>query len=198
MVRLANARPGELTVVAVGPLTNLAIALNVEPRLPELIKSLVIMGGAFQVPGNTSPAAEFNIVVDPEAAAQVFAGFPNLTAIGLDVTERVGLSKQDWSDVVDRTGLRPAAALFGEVGAHAFANRNIDQFHLHDPLAMMVAIDPGLVRSEEATVVVDLDDANLGRTRIVGPGSTHVAVEVDVERALAEFRRVVGLSVLTA
>ena len=194
IVRLANARPGELVLVAVGPLTNVAIALNVEPRLPQLLKSLVIMGGAFTVPGNTTPTAEFNILVDPEAAAQVFAaGFPAVTAIGLDVTERVGLTKQDWSRVVDRTDLRPAAALFGEVGAHSFANRQVDRFHLHDPLATMVAVNPSLVRGESAEVVVDLDAEHLGQTRMSGPGTTLVALEVDTERALAEFRQVVGL-----
>src|SRR3954451_25494874 len=73
LIRLARQRPGELTLVALGPLTNLAIALNVEPSLPKLLKSVVIMGGAYTVPGNTTPAAEFNILVDPEAADQVFA-----------------------------------------------------------------------------------------------------------------------------
>lgn len=194
IVRHANARPGELTLVAVGPLTNVAIALNVEPRLPELLRSLVIMGGAFRVPGNTTPWAEFNIVVDPEAAAQVFAaGFPNLVAVGLDVTERVGLTKSDWSSVTQGSKKRPSAALFGEVGAHAFASRAIEQFHLHDPLSMIVAVDPSLVELEGATVVVDLDDEYLGRTRIDGPGTSQIALGVDVERALDEFRRTVGL-----
>ena len=88
----------ELTLVAVGPLTNLAIALNVEPRLPDLLPSVVIMGGAFHVPGNVTPAAEFNIYVDPEAAGQVFAAtFPRLVAVGLDVTERVRLTRDDWN-----------------------------------------------------------------------------------------------------
>jgi inosine-uridine nucleoside N-ribohydrolase len=196
IVRLANAEPGEITLVAVGPLTNVAIALNVEPRLPQLLKSLVIMGGAFSVPGNTTAAAEFNILVDPEAAAQVFAaGFPGLTAIGLDVTERVGLTKADWSGVANRDDLRPSAALFGEVGAHSFSSREVERFHLHDPLAMMVAVDPSLVRGEDAAVVVDLDEGNLGRTRMVGPGSTRVALDVDIERALTEFRQTVGLDV---
>src|SRR5688500_8099753 len=99
MIRLARARPGELTLVCVGPLTNLAIALNVEPSLPDLVAGVVIMGGAFWVPGNITPAAEFNICVDPDAAAQVFDAAPrfkHLTAIGLDVSHQTALTRADW------------------------------------------------------------------------------------------------------
>jgi inosine-uridine nucleoside N-ribohydrolase len=194
IVRLANARPGEVTLVAVGPLTNIAIALNVEPRLPELLKAVVIMGGAFTVPGNTTPTAEYNILADPEAAGQVFAaGFRSLTAIGLDVTHQVALTKVDWEGSVGRADLPRSAALFAEVGGHFFGGRKAARFHLHDPLAIMVAVDPGLVRGEEAAVVVDLVAPEHGRTRMDGAGTTTVALEVEAERALAEFRQTVGL-----
>ena len=69
----ARAYPGELIGVATGPLTNLALALREEPALPKLLRRLVIMGGAFDYRGNTTPVAEWNISVDPEAAAEVFA-----------------------------------------------------------------------------------------------------------------------------
>ena len=72
-VRAAHAHPGELIGVATGPLTNLALALRAEPALPALLRRLVIMGGAFAYRGNTTPVAEWNISVDPEAAAEVFA-----------------------------------------------------------------------------------------------------------------------------
>ena len=72
-VRAAHAYPGELVGVATGPLTNLALALRSEPALPKLLRRLVIMGGAFDYRGNTTPVAEWNISVDPEAAAEVFA-----------------------------------------------------------------------------------------------------------------------------
>ena len=112
LIRLARLRPREVTLVTLGPLTNLAIALNVEPNLPELLKSVVVMGGAYSVPGNTTPAAEFNILVDPEAAEQVFtARFPNLTTVGLDVTERVALTRDDWDAVDTATCLPPPATL---------------------------------------------------------------------------------------
>jgi purine nucleosidase len=74
-VRAAHAHPGELIGLVTGPLTNLALALRTEPALPALLRRLVIMGGSFDYRGNTAPVAEWNISVDPEAAAEVFAAW---------------------------------------------------------------------------------------------------------------------------
>ena len=194
LIRLARQRPSELTLVALGPLTNLAIALNVEPRLPELLKSLVIMGGAYTVPGNTTPAAEFNILVDPEAADQVFtAPFPRMTAVGLDVTEQVALTRDDWDAVNTGTSLPRTATLLREVGGSAFSKLGRDQFALHDPLSVAIAIDPTLIEIRELAIAVDTVDPELGRTRIMGPGTVRVAASVESVRALEDFRRTVGL-----
>jgi inosine-uridine nucleoside N-ribohydrolase len=194
IIRLARQHPGVLTLVTLGPLTNLAIALNVEPALPELLKSVVVMGGAFTVPGNTTPAAEFNILADPEAAEQVFsAPFPNLTAVGLDVTERVALTRDDWDAVNAADSLPPSASLLREVGKFAFSKLGRDQFSLHDPLAVAVATDPTLVDVRELAITVDVVEPDRGRTRIVGPGTVRVAASVDAQRALEEFRWTVGL-----
>jgi len=180
--------------VTLGPLTNLAIALNVEPGLPELLKSVVVMGGAFTVPGNTTPAAEFNILVDPEAAEQVFAApFRNLTVVGLDVTERVALTRDDWDAVNTAESLAPSASLLREVGKFAFSRLGRDRFSLHDPLSVAVATDPTLVDFQEVAIAVDGIEPERGRTRITGPGSARVSTSVDAERALEEFRRTVGL-----
>ena len=194
LIRLARQRPGELTLVALGPLTNLAIALNVEPRLPELLKSLVIMGGAYTVPGNTTPEAEFNILVDPEAADQVFtAPFSNMTAVGLDVTEQVALTRDDWDAVNTGSSLPRTATLLREVGGSAFSKLGRDKFALHDPLSVAVAIDPTLIAVRELAIAVDTVDPELGRTRITGPGTVRVAASVESVRALEDFRRTVGL-----
>ena len=108
MIRLVKERPGEITLVCVGPLTNLAIALNVEPRFPEYLRRLVIMGGAYFVPGNVTPAAEFNFYCDPEAADQVLrTPFPDLIAIGLDVSHQVALPRSLWEAVRDDRSRRP-------------------------------------------------------------------------------------------
>jgi purine nucleosidase len=194
LIRLARRRRGELTLVALGPLTNLAIALNVEPELPGLLKAVVVMGGAFTVPGNTTPAAEFNILVDPDAADQVLsAPFPNLTAVGLDVTEQVALTRDDW-DAVNNASSKPrSACLFREVGKVAFSKLGRDQFLLHDPLSVAVAIDPSLIVVRELSIAVDTVEPELGRTRIAGPGNVRVATSVDSKRALEDFRRTIGL-----
>ena len=97
IVEEARRRPGELTLVTLGPLTNLAVALEREPALPGLLRGYVLMGGAFGVPGNTTPTTEWNIHCDPEAARIVFRAWgdaveaePRISrplALGLDVTE---------------------------------------------------------------------------------------------------------------
>jgi purine nucleosidase len=194
LIRLARHRPGELVLVALGPLTNLAIALNVEPELPGFLKSVILMGGAYAVPGNATPAAEFNILVDPEAADQVLtAPFPNLTAVGLDVTERVALTRDDWNAVNVDSSLPRTARLLREVGGSAFTKLGRDQFSLHDPLSVAVAIDPTLIAAQELAIAVDTTEPELGRTRIMGPGPVRVAASVDSQRALEDFRRTVGL-----
>jgi purine nucleosidase len=96
IVDAARRRPGEITIVTLGPLTNLAVALLREPALPELLRGWVLMGGAYRHPGNTAPTTEWNIHCDPEAAKIAFGawgeavsahGRPRAVALGLDVTE---------------------------------------------------------------------------------------------------------------
>jgi len=101
-IRAAHAYPGELVAIAVGPLTNLALALRKEPALPKLLRRLVIMGGAFDYRGNTTPVAEWNISVDPEAAAEVFTGWGAAwglepprhlpIVLGLNLTENIAMT----------------------------------------------------------------------------------------------------------
>lgn len=89
IVDSARAQPGQITLVPVGPLTNIALALQIEPKLPQLIKQIVLMGGAIQEGGNVSPVAEANIWNDPHAADAVFTAGFDLTMVGLDVTYQV-------------------------------------------------------------------------------------------------------------
>ncbi|WP_026549829.1 nucleoside hydrolase [Arthrobacter sp. Br18] len=94
-VETVRAHPGQITGLITGPLTNFALALRAEPRLPELLRGLVIMGGAFNYPGNTTPVAEWNISVDPHAAREVFAAYRGLpeeklpVVCALETTERI-------------------------------------------------------------------------------------------------------------
>jgi len=116
LIEEARRRPGELTLVTLGPLTNLAVAVLREPELPRLLKRYVLMGGAYRSPGNTAPTTEWNIHVDPDAARVVFrawaeagaaSGSPRPVALGLDVTERARMTPQHVVELARRAGSRP-------------------------------------------------------------------------------------------
>ena len=126
IVELARSRPGEVVLVTLGPLTNLALALEREPSLPRLLRSWVLMGGAYRAPGNTTPTTEWNLHVDPDAAKACFAawaaaraagelgGHPLPLAMGLDVTERAALLPSHLGRLAQRAGLPPRdAGAFG-------------------------------------------------------------------------------------
>jgi purine nucleosidase len=114
LISLARARDGELLLMTLGPLTNLAVALERGPRLPRLLRGYALMGGAYGVPGNTSPTTEWNIHVDPDAAKAVFAAWaaaaqddPGIRpplAMGLDVTEQVRFLPQHIARLARRAG----------------------------------------------------------------------------------------------
>ena len=135
IVEEARRRPGELTLVTLGPLTNLAIALLVEPALPRLLRRWVCMGGAFRVPGNTTPVSEWNVHCDPEAARLVFAAWqaaveadastPRALVLGLDVTERARLTTDDVVALARRAGSKPDDTLDPDREAGAQERRSV-------------------------------------------------------------------------
>jgi inosine-uridine nucleoside N-ribohydrolase len=180
--------PGVLSVVCTGPLTNLALAVQRDPRITRKVKEVVVMGGAVQMPGNTTPTAEFNIYADPEAAGVVFAQDWPVTMVGLDVTNRVPLRAAE----VERIGHSQTreAVLVREVTRHLFGVRKIEAMALHDPLAVGVAVDHSLVKCQAGPVQVELKgEYTRGQTvfdlrpRVPRPASnTRVALEVDAER----------------
>jgi inosine-uridine nucleoside N-ribohydrolase len=192
IIRLARERPGELTLVCQGPLTNLAIALNVAPELPRLLKSIVVMGGAFKVAGNTTSHAEFNIFADPEAAIEVFNNRAlNLTVIGLDVTHQVAIPRETWEAGADSDSR--AAQLLAKLCAWVWKGHKREAMFLHDPLAVAVAIDPSLVVCAEKAISVSCDEGNRGETKADRTGRINVAESVDVERFLSLFSSLLGL-----
>lgn len=195
IIRLARQFPGEVVLVAVGPLTNLAIALNVFPELAMTLKRLVIMGGAYQVPGNVTPHAEFNIWADPESAQQVFATkFTEAIAVGLDVSHQTMLLRSSWKEAT--TMDTPLANLMNHVCHRSFAVRGQSDFPLHDPLATAVAVDPTIVTCERATIEVVGSGAEEGRTVFMpDPNSAwQVATGVDAPRFVDHFLSIYGLT----
>jgi inosine-uridine nucleoside N-ribohydrolase len=193
IIREATARPGELTLVCTGPLTNLAIALNVAQELPALLRRVVVMGGAFTVEGNVTPFAEYNIFADPEAARQVFDTlFPEMIVVGLDVTRQVALSRAAWERADGAAATGTPARLVAEVCRQAF-DRGESEMFLHDPLAAAVAFDPSLVQCALRSIDVDCGEAERGRTRLIGAGTIQVALGVDAARFLDLFDARLGL-----
>ena len=185
-VELARERPGEITGLVTGPLTNLATAIRVEPELPQLLKRLVVMGGAFQHPGNTTPTSEWNIAVDPEAASEVFAAFSGLPQdrlpiiCPLDITETIEMTPAHVARLAARAGSIPAevvAATDSSTTRSTASNPLVRHFsdavrfymefhrdhdqgflaHMHDPFAAAVALNPGIATVRPATVDVELN-----------------------------------------
>ena len=157
ILEMADRFPGQLVIVALGPLTNLAVALERGRRRLGQVARIVIMGGAIAVPGNVTPSAEFNFHVDPEAAAELFRSGLPLELVPLDATEQVRLRRADLAGTLARG--RPAVARFiDDFTGHLFAlddGRGGDGFALHDPLAVGVALDPSLVEFEPYHVDVE-------------------------------------------
>jgi purine nucleosidase len=165
---MARRYPGEMTLIAIAPLTNLALGLQKDPQGMKQLKEVVIMGGAVRTKGNITSYAEFNIFVDPLAAQMVFASGLPITLVPLDVTHQVFLSPRI---IEGRVGprYRPFPRFVIEAtGYHSagFQFRGGSKvFHLHDPLAVGVAIDPNLVSKERLSITVETQPGEFyGRT----------------------------------
>ena len=171
---------GELIVVAVGPLTNIAIALNLCPALTRQIRKLVIMGGAYFSSGNITPRAEFNAYADPHAFAQVVeANWSEIVVVGLDVTHQTIISRDQWDATpADATG---AAGLVSQVTGRTFTDRKLDGFFLHDPLAVGIALHPDLAELRPHAISVDTQGQR-GKTTPAEGGRVEVAISVDAHR----------------
>lgn len=177
---------GELVVVALGPLTNVAMALNLRPAFTRQVRKLVIMGGAYNVSGNVTPHAEFNAFADPHACAQVVAADWNeIIAVGLDVTHQAVISRDQWRATPDDAA--GAAGLARRITGRTFTERNLDGFYLHDPVAVAVAMQPGLVEMSSHLVAVDVDGEYRGKTTLRGVGNVRIATSLDVARFEALF-----------
>jgi pyrimidine-specific ribonucleoside hydrolase len=156
--RLVHENPRQITIVAVGPLTNIATLLRADPEIARLIPEIVIMGGSLSG-GNITPAAEFNLYVDPEAARIVFgAGIP-LTMVGLDVTEKVLLGEEH-VQVLER-GQSPISQAAGKIMRATLtrAHHGIDAtvIAMHDPLTVASLIDPKLLKLADYYVEVETE-----------------------------------------
>lgn len=150
------AEPGEITLVPTGPLTNVALAMRLEPRIVDRVREVVLMGGAYRQ-GNATPAAEFNILVDAEAAAAVFAAPWRVTMVGLDLTHQA-LATPEVKDRIRAIGT-PVSQTVVEwldfFGSTYHSVWKMPHPPIHDACAVARVINPDVVQVEEAFVVVE-------------------------------------------
>jgi purine nucleosidase len=206
LARLARANPGELDLLAIGPLTNVALALQIEPRLPQLLGKVTIMGGALNVPGNITSYAEANFWHDPEAADLVLqAHFEDLTIVGLDVT-MASHAPGEWLEALPRDNYARQFLRFYADFYESFLGRT--GFVPHDPLAAAIMLQPDLATYVEDRFAIELTGrytrgALVADQRFLAEGSpfgrdiatertkVRYAVTADRDRFLDQLRRAV-------
>jgi purine nucleosidase len=191
ITRMARQCPNELTVIATGPLTNLALGLQRDLEGMRKLKEVVIMGGAIRTKGNVTSHAEFNIFVDPLAAKIVFESGLPITLVPLDVTHQVFLTSQ-----VIEMRVKPFHHTFSQfvieatgydITTHRF--RTGEVFYLHDPLAVGVVINSDLVRKERLAIDVETQEGeHYGQVlETFGSPNIDLCVKVDTMRFLKLF-----------
>jgi purine nucleosidase len=161
LIRMANENPRELTLVAIGPLTNIALATRLDPMLPAKFKRLVVMGGAIRSMGNMdqAPSAEFNMYVDPEAAAIVFQAWPNFDLVSWETTMEHSFDAGQLEVLMNAP--TPRGEFFRRITPQTldfvFQKYHRQELYAPDPLAVAIAIEPDIVsRSERRHVTVEL------------------------------------------
>lgn len=198
LIRYARMHPRQISLVALGPLTNVALALKLEPRLPHLLKNLLIMGGAVSGRGNTAALnAEFNIGFDPEAAYMVTSAWPNYTLVDWEAT----LAHAPAVDEVERwlAGRSPRTRFMHQISRKTLQfvqQTGSSSWAWADPLAMFVALNPDKVRRKlrrglrvalegehtRGATLVDMDQ------RLGWPAHADIVLEVDTEAFHAGMR----------
>ncbi|GAA0414009.1 MAG: nucleoside hydrolase [Bacillota bacterium] len=157
MIEQAKKFPGELTLIMVGPLTNLALALRKEPTLPQLVKQVVVMGGLVSESGrgNTLPTSEFNIFADAEAAKIVFHSGMPIKLVSLDVTMKTFLTKEHIEQLQGSLYYDFVMKSTEVYRKYSMDNYGQNGCALHDPLTVGVVLDPSLVKT--AKYFVDIE-----------------------------------------
>ena len=167
LINQVKNNPKEITIIATGPLTNIALAMLLYPEFSENVKKIVSMGGAFNITlngyGNDTPVAEFNIYTDPEAAKIVYESEANIYAVGLDVTMRPDavVTREERNRIKNEGGR--VGKLFYEMTERP--SQYVDFLGLHDPMALSCLIDDNILKFRKYRVEVELSgDLSRGQT----------------------------------
>ncbi|XP_047335312.1 probable uridine nucleosidase 2 [Impatiens glandulifera] len=166
LVEQAKLYPGQVTVVALGPLTNIALAIQLDDTFVKNVGQIILLGGAFAVNGNVNPASEANIFGDPDAADMVFTSGANILAIGINVTHQVILTDAD-RDRMAKSGGKLAQYLCKILDVYFAYHHdayNIKGVYLHDPTTILAAVNPSLFTFAEGVVRVQTVGISRGLT----------------------------------
>jgi purine nucleosidase len=181
-----RANPGAITLFAIGPLTNIALLFRIDPEIPALLKSLVLMGGHFiEHPAGRKCGAEWNILCDPHAAAIVFSADIDILAVGLDVTTQCSIPSEECATALTAPGVPKLIPPMAEIWLRRAAN-----VVFHDPLAAALIFRPGICTYQRGTIEVELaSNSDIGRTYWTPSesGSHRIAVSVDSAAFFAHY-----------
>jgi inosine-uridine nucleoside N-ribohydrolase len=202
ITKLARQYPGELTLIALGPLTNLALGLQRDRDGMNQLKEIIIMGGAVRTKGNITPYAEFNIFVDPLAGQMVFSSEIPVTLVPLDVTHQVYLTPQMMEDRI-KPLQTPFSRFLLQATRYDFFNNEFygggKLFFLHDPLAVGVAIDSKLAKMEELSITVNVEEGErygqileVQKEKISETQKVNVCLKVNTDNFLSLFLSRIG------
>ena len=165
LCEMAERHRGELVICPIGPITNIARALQMDTNFAQNVDKIVFMGGALDVRGNVSPYAEANAFHDPHALDVVLASGANVTMVGLDVTLKVLLDEQDFSHIATRK--HPIGPFLKELGAFYldfYKSIGLSGCGLHDPMAIIAALYPGLFTMESMALEAVMEGEASGQT----------------------------------
>lgn len=174
--------PGEITLVPIGPLTNIAAAIIREPKVAKNVKQIIMMAGVTRLGDNalSLPYIEHNIKCDPEAAYVVFGSVAPITMVGLDVTMKVLIDNDD-KNKLEESG-DPLNLALAKLIETWFDFTKKDHSAMHDPLAIALLLDPTLVKTEKAKVSIEYDHRPItGQTIAISDVHGNVDVCIDVE-----------------
>jgi inosine-uridine nucleoside N-ribohydrolase len=186
--------PGEVTLITLGPLTNVATALTSDNELPGMIKGVVMMGGSLSG-GNITPAAEFNIYVDPEAARVVFQSGIPITMVGLDVTRHTSLTDDHFKTL--QAAQNPVSQAAAKIARNAIDHTRSQGFlvgpNMHDSLAVAAFLDPSLLTWKDYYVDIETTgELTSGETLGYSPTAGDLRRTPEMEKQAAENMHIRG------